>query len=126
MEIKKYKETSETQKFQKELRLNGFFVRKISDRFHGGLPDIVAICKGQVFWIEMKVNKNKMTALQEQTTKEIAEKGGLPLCITIRQDINGEKEFLLERISEEGKRILRSSFSDVKLLVFFLKKNIWN
>ena len=43
MPKKPLKETLETKKFQKELRTNGFWVKKISDRFTGGVLDLIAI-----------------------------------------------------------------------------------
>lgn len=125
METKKYKETPETKKFMVGLRKNGFKVRKNSDRFKGGVLDILALREGITFYIEVKVNKNTMSALQTKEAEEIAAKKGLSFCLTIRQGTNGEKEFLLERVYEEGRRV-PNSFSKLDLLIYYLKKNPWN
>lgn len=99
---KPLKETLETKKFIKELRLQGFYVKKISDRYTGGVLDLIAIYGGKVFFIEMKVNKNTMSALQRKTAEDIAAKKGLSLCITVAHDTEGEREIVMERFSEGG------------------------
>lgn len=93
---KPLKETPETKKFSTELRKNGFYVKKISDRYTGGVLDLIAIYRGTVFFIEMKVNKNVMSALQRKTAEDIASKKGLSFCVTMAYDTKGEREIMVE------------------------------
>ena len=122
MVIKQLKETPETKKFSKELRQNGFYVKKLSDRFSGGVLDLIAIYEGKVFFIEMKVNKNVMSALQRKTAEDIAAKKGLSLCVTMAYDTKGEREIIVEWFEKhEEIENFAQVFSNYSELVGFLK-----
>lgn len=116
---KPLKETPETKKFSLELRKNGFYVKKHSDRFSGGVLDLIAIYEGKVFFIEMKVNKNTMSALQRKTAEDIASKKGLSLCVTVAHNTKGEREIVVERFDEDGSDLI--FFKTYSHFVYFLK-----
>ena len=119
MAKKPFKETPETAKFSKELRKNGFYVKKISDRFTGGVLDLIVIYEGKVFFIEMKVNKNTMSALQRKTAEDIASKKGLSFCVTMAYDTKGEREIVLEVFKEDHSYL--KDFDNNSELIEFLK-----
>lgn len=116
---KQLKETPETKKFSTELRKNGFYVKKLSDRFSGGVLDLIAIYEGKVFFIEMKVNKNTMSALQRKTAEDIASKKGLSLCVTVAHNTKGEREIVVERF--EGDYSYLHFFETYPGLITWLK-----
>ena len=120
--MKKLNETNETNNLRKELSKRGFKSWKISQRFQSGFPDVIAIFDGLTFYIEMKVNKNTTTALQRKTLADIAERKGLPLCITAFKGEDGKREIKLERVMGEAEGSFYD-FKDYESLVDFLIDN---
>jgi len=59
----------------KHLRKVGWFY-KASDRFRAGIPDIIGCYKGRFVALELKVEPNKPTPLQEYELKAIYREGG--------------------------------------------------
>ena len=62
-------------KLLKELRKYGWFY-KASDRYRAGIPDIIGCCNGMFIAIELKVEPNKPTPLQNYEMKAIYREGG--------------------------------------------------
>ena len=59
----------------KELHKVGWFY-KASDRFRAGIPDIIGCYKGRFVGLELKVEPNKPTPLQQYELKAIYREGG--------------------------------------------------
>ncbi len=52
------------------------YVRKISDRFTRGIPDIVACVRGHAIFIEVKKPGGKLSAIQRKELREIDKAAG--------------------------------------------------
>lgn len=54
-----------------------FFVWKVSERYQSGIPDIIGVYRGLMFFIELKVGSNKPTKLQEVTMEKLKGAGAV-------------------------------------------------
>jgi hypothetical protein len=66
---------------------------KVSDRFMGGIPDIIGCCRGRMFGIELKVSPNKTTKLQDFTI-DLMRKAGARVAV-VSDDVDKARLFLL-------------------------------
>lgn len=64
---------------------------KASDRFITGIPDIVGCCAGRMWAVELKVQKNKPTELQQYTMEKMRAAGALVIW---SNDIEEIRRFL--------------------------------
>ena len=62
-------------KLLKELKNHGWFY-KASDRYRAGIPDIIGCYQGRFLALELKVEPNKPTKLQEYEIKQIKKADG--------------------------------------------------
>jgi hypothetical protein len=62
-------------KLLKELRKHGWFY-KASDRYRAGVPDIIGCCRGRFVALELKIEPNRPTPLQEYEMKAIYREDG--------------------------------------------------
>jgi len=69
------------------------YVRKISDRYSSGYPDIWGCLKGKFFAIELKTEKGRTSAIQEYEMKMIRKAGGR---VAVCRSVDEVKEFLRE------------------------------
>lgn len=51
------------------------FVMKISDKWYSGMPDVMQICDGQVFFYELKSKNGVVSEIQKQTHNELRRAG---------------------------------------------------
>jgi hypothetical protein len=58
------------------------YYRKLSDRFHAGLPDFIIVYNGKTVWLELKVYPNKLTALQGHEITKLRNSGANVYCLT--------------------------------------------
>ena len=58
------------------------FIVKLSDRWVGGLPDIMMIHNGSIYFFEVKTEKSNPTKIQMYTMMRISEAGGF--CSVVR------------------------------------------
>lgn len=74
--------TKKTKNFLTQLRKKGFpiYFNKISDRFTSGIPDVVGVCKGKAFYIELKDFGKKPRLLQAWQLKQVDKAGGATLA----------------------------------------------
>ncbi len=63
------------------------YVRKLSDRFQRGLPDILIIHRGKVLMVEAKTPTGKLSQLQRIEGREIAIAGGAWMIATCVDDV---------------------------------------
>lgn len=75
-------ETKIKVKLKKLLKEADCFFSAISDRYHSGLPDFIAVKGGQVFFIEVKSQVGELTKLQAKTLNDAAAHGAH--CIVYR------------------------------------------
>lgn len=54
---------------------HGFWVYKVNDRFRSGIPDLMLIKNGQVFFVELKKENGVVSKIQDATMKEIEAHG---------------------------------------------------
>lgn len=54
----------------------GCFIRKISDRWTSGLPDLFFLWQGVGIWIELKTDIGVVKDIQKYTIKAMQEQGG--------------------------------------------------
>jgi len=81
-------ETKVKAKLKKLLKVGGYWFSSISDRYHSGLPDVIAIRSGLVYFIEVKSSTGKLTRLQTLTLEEAKRHGAI--CVVYR----GEDELI--------------------------------
>jgi Holliday junction resolvase len=62
------------------------YVRKLSDRFTRGLPDIICVIRGVFICIEVKTAVGKAAKIQEQEMDEIRRGGGWPILARSAED----------------------------------------
>jgi Holliday junction resolvase len=65
-----------------------------------GIPDIIGVINGQFFALELKVGKNKATALQTHVLKKITEAGGFAQVV-IPENLELTLEQLRRYLHEE-------------------------
>jgi hypothetical protein len=75
------KESQAQSKILNCLRKYGWFY-KASDRFRAGIPDIIGCYKGHFIAVEMKVDYNKPSKLQEYEMTAIADAKGSVYVVT--------------------------------------------
>ena len=92
-------ETQYTKKIREQLEKRGYLVHKNSERFSSGWPDLVAIHEIRTIWIEVKVDDNELTALQEKTLKDIARRGGTAFVMWWD---NGKKIEIICKMEHDG------------------------
>lgn len=78
-------ESTVTLALRKALNDVGWFA-KISDRFYAGIPDLVGCCCGGFVAIEMKIDENIPTKLQNMNLMGIVSRGGLSFVCTYDRD----------------------------------------
>ena len=62
------------------------FFWKVTDKFRGGIPDIVGCYKGIMWAIELKVGKNKTSALQDVAIGSLQKAGAMvAVCWTMEE-----------------------------------------
>jgi Holliday junction resolvase len=57
------------------LRVRGFYVIKISDRFRSGIPDLYAARDGKSYWFEVKRPDGRVSKLQEYEIEQLRAAG---------------------------------------------------
>ncbi len=62
--------------------------RKVSDRWHAGLPDLFVCFEGRCVWLELKILPNKLTPLQKKELQVIQGSGGLAFGLFAKPDMN--------------------------------------
>jgi Holliday junction resolvase len=74
------------------------FFWKASDKFRGGIPDIMGCYKGQMWSIELKVGKNTTSELQDITIEQLQKAGALvTVCWTME-----EVEEFIDNVMKRG------------------------
>ena len=73
------------------------WVRKISDMWHSGLPDLLMCVRGRFVAVELKVSTNKATHLQEWELKCIREAGGVGVICRSVDEVMQVLEEICER-----------------------------
>ncbi len=58
-----------------KLKKDGFFIIKIIRANISGIPDILAIKNGKVFFIEVKTDNGKLSEIQKHRIQQIKENG---------------------------------------------------
>ena len=56
-------------------RFDGIWIWKTCDMYRAGIPDLLCIYKGFVFFIELKTPTGKLSKIQEVTIEEIISSG---------------------------------------------------
>lgn len=79
-------ETKYTEELKTRFRAKKWYIKKNSDKFFSGWPDLTAIRDGIVLFIEVKVESNGLSELQRKTLIDIAKAGGLALVMRRRKD----------------------------------------
>ena len=69
------------------------FFWKASDKFVAGIPDIMGVYNGKSWGIELKVGKNKPTALQEATIANLRNAGAK---VAVCYSMEAVQEFIKE------------------------------
>lgn len=111
-------ETNFWKKLKKKLEAKGWLCEKIPQgRFKAGFPDAVLINSyGEVIFMELKIDNNKVTKLQEKKLRAIDRKGA---CAIIgRYDEEASFKTIQQETGEKGGDGLTISFCDTI-------KNIW-
>lgn len=68
-------------KIKDELKGKGLYYQKLSDRYTGGIPDLIIIKTGDFYAVECKMDSNAVTKLQELALTNIALAGGFAYAI---------------------------------------------
>jgi len=71
----------------KYLRLRGFLVWKLSDRFRSGVPDIYCARAGRSYWFEIKTEIGKVSPLQEYDLRDLRAHGVTAAVIRSVDDV---------------------------------------
>ena len=59
---------------------------KSADRFTAGIPDLIICKEGMFYAVELKVNSNKATPIQEYVMREIRKAGGrVKVCRSVEE-----------------------------------------
>lgn len=95
-------------KVRGRLNKQGALVFKIVERFRSGIPDLIVIHNGRTSFVELKVYPNELSALQELTMTNIAQKGGFAFVATLMKD--GRED--VQRITGNGD-LVHSSWAEV-------------
>lgn len=69
------KESLTQSKVIKKLKASGYFVTKIIQSSTNGIPDLLAIKNGKVFFVEIKSEKGKLSKLQEYRINQLKDHG---------------------------------------------------
>jgi len=72
----------------KRLKDNGWFVTKLIQTSTNGIPDLMAIRKGKVIFLEVKQPGNKATPLQEYVIKGLNDSGVFACVVSCLEDID--------------------------------------
>jgi hypothetical protein len=84
-------ETQYTAKLKERFRKKGWHVKKNSDRYFSGWPDLTLTMPNRVLQIEVKVNKNPLSPLQELCIKDLNKAGQQTMAIVMRRSDDGEE-----------------------------------
>jgi Holliday junction resolvase len=74
-------------KIIKYITAKGGYVVKVITATKAGVPDIVCCYKGRFYGIEVKVGRNKASALQLANLRQIAEAGGIGILAYSLDDV---------------------------------------
>lgn len=85
---KKLTESKFVKDLRKELFEKGYYTIKMNERFSSGFPDLICIKKGRVIFMEVKVEGNKVTPLQQFNLETLALNGVEALVV---RSLKGEK-----------------------------------
>lgn len=84
----KISETKFTKEFRHELTSKGWLTFKINERFASGFPDLICMKKGEIMFLEVKSDKNKLTKLQKYTLKQIKEERFIAKVIKFKSQLD--------------------------------------
>ena len=80
-------------------KYQGCFIRKISDRWQSGLPDLFLLWNGAGIWIELKTETGVVSDIQKYTIRAMREQGGnVFICRSVAEAISAVES----SINKEG------------------------
>ena len=92
---------------------------KISDRFRAGIIDIITCYRGIYIALELKVEPNKATPLQEYEIEEIRNHKGSAFVVTLLKNgtikiLDGISEYKSTNLKESIQWLLEQSCSNIR------------
>lgn len=105
-------------KFLRELRQYGWFY-KASDRYRAGIPDIIGCVKGAFVALELKVEPNRTTKLQDYEIERIEKEMGYVAVVSYNNKTKMYKTHNTEHktLGDLTKCIIKLSLSSIKRTV---------
>jgi Holliday junction resolvase len=82
------KESQVQKKIKERLERNGFFVTKLIQTSTNGIPDIMAIKRGNVVFLEVKAEGGKLSELQEFRIEQLKSVGVFARVVYGLEDID--------------------------------------
>jgi Holliday junction resolvase len=82
------KESQVQKKIKERLERNGFFVTKLIQTSTNGIPDIMAIKRGNVVFLEVKAEGGKLSELQEFRIEQLKSVGVFAKVVYGVEDID--------------------------------------
>jgi Holliday junction resolvase len=82
------KESQVQKKIKERLERNGFFVTKLIQTSTNGIPDIMAIKRGNVVFLEVKAEGGKLSELQEFRIEQLKSVGVFAKVVYGLEDID--------------------------------------
>ena len=81
--------------------VGGYWIKVAAGPFQqAGLPDIIGVCKGKFFGLEVKLpgKERNLTKIQVYTLEQIRNAGGVGEMVT---SVASAKKFVMDRIKDE-------------------------
>lgn len=73
------------------------WIKKLSDKWHSGIPDILMILYGYYVWVETKRPGETTTPKQDQTIEELRAAGSRVYVVESVEDLAEQLKITLER-----------------------------